>query len=201
MKTTINARTITLVGILSALAAVLFYFPEIAIIPPVYQLDFSTLPALLGGFALGPVAGLIIVAIKDLTGLLHSSSMGVGELADFLMSGSFVFVASLVYMTMRNRKGALLGSLLGILTICVIGALSNYFILIPFYVAVMNFPLETIISMISETIPAVDSLWKLILFATIPFNLLKGTVLCVVAVLLYRYLGNFFRKMAGKKAQ
>lgn len=200
MKTTINARTITLVGVLSALAAVLFYFPEIAIIPPVYQLDFSTLPALLGGFALGPVAGVVIVLVKDLTGLLHTTSMCVGELADFLMSGSFVLVASLIYQYMRNRKGALIGSLLGILTICVTGALANYYMLIPFYVNVMNLPLDAIIGMIADTIPAVDSLWKLILFATIPFNLLKGTVLCVMAVILYRYLGNFIRKMAGKKA-
>ncbi len=34
-----------------------------------------------GGFAMGPLAALLILLIKDLTGLLHSNSMGVGEIA------------------------------------------------------------------------------------------------------------------------
>jgi len=196
MKNRNLAQIITRVGILSALASVLYIFPEITIIPPIYKLDFSTLPALLGGYALGPWYSLLIIGIKDLIGLLHSSTLGVGELADFLMSGSFCLVASFIFRYMRSVKGALLGSLAGIVTIAIVGAVANYFIMIPFYITVMNFELNTILGMIQDTIPAVDSLWKLILFATVPFNLLKGAVLCIVNLALFRYLKTFLQVKA-----
>jgi len=152
MKNRNLAQIITRVGILSALASVLYIFPEITIIPPIYKLDFSTLPALLGGYALGPWYSLLIIGIKDLIGLLHSSTLGVGELADFLMSGSFCLVASFIFRYMRSVKGALLGSLAGIVTIAIVGAVANYFIMIPFYITVMNFELNTILGMIQDTI-------------------------------------------------
>ncbi len=192
-----SAKIITRIGILAALASVLYYFPEIAIIPPIYKLDFSTLPALLGGYAIAPWAGVLIVLIKDLIGLLHSSTMGVGELADFLMSGSFVLVASLVYMKSRNFKGAMVGSLLGIVAMVLLSAVANYYIMIPFYIKVMEFPEEAIVGLIAKTIPSVTSLGKLILFATMPFNLLKGVILAALNLVLYRYLKRFLHVEAG----
>ena len=125
MKKRNLAQIITRGGILSALASVLYIFPEITIIPPIYKLDFSTLPALLCGYALGPWYSLLIIGIKDVISLLHSSTMGVGELADFLMSGSFCLVASFIYRYMRNAKGALIGSLAGVGTITIVGAVAN----------------------------------------------------------------------------
>lgn len=183
-----TAARMARIGVLGAIAAVLFYFPEIPIIPPIFKLDFSTLPALLAGFSMGPVSGLLVVLIKDATGLMHSSSMGVGELADLLMSGVFVVAASLVYARRRSFKGALLGMLLGIVLMTLVGTLANYYIMIPFYVSAFKMSNEAIIGMVAGTIPAVDSLWKLILFATVPFNLLKGVVLCLVTMLIYKRL-------------
>lgn len=187
-KGTFSAGRLARIGVLGAISAVLYYFPEIPIIPPIYKLDFSTLPALLGGFAMGPVSGLLILLIKDLTGLLHSSSLGVGELADFLMSGAFVLAASLIYRRDKTRKGALLGMALGVFAIALVGALTNYYIMLPFYITAMHMPAEAIIAAIAATVPAVDSLWKLILLATLPFNLLKGVVLAAVTFLLYKHL-------------
>lgn len=184
----ITPAHLTRIGVLSAISAVLFIFPEITIIPPIYKLDFSTLPALLAGFSLGPVSGVLVVLIKDITGLLHSSSMGVGELADFLMSASFVYAASIVYKKRHNFKGAVMGMLLGIVVSTIISALTNYYIMIPFYVGAFNMTNEAIVAMIAKAIPAVTSLWKLILFATVPFNLIKGVVLCLVTMLIYKRL-------------
>ena len=108
----ISAGRLARIGVLGAIAAILFYFPEVPVIG-FYKLDFSTLPALLGGFAMGPWAGLAIVLIKDLFGLLHSSSAMVGELADFLCSASIVLVASLIYLRHKTFKGALAGMVSG----------------------------------------------------------------------------------------
>lgn len=184
---------ITRVAALGAIAAILFFL-EIPIIG-FYKLDFSTVPALIGGFALGPVAGFIIVLIKDLVGLTHSSSFFVGELADLIMSGSFVLTASLIYRYNRTRKGALISMLWAILVMTIVGAATNYYLLIPFYINVMNFPEQAIIETIAKVIPMVNSIGGVIVMATIPFNLLKGIVLCGISFLLYKHLSPLLKEM------
>lgn len=192
-RKTVSAKLIARVGVLGAIAALLFLIPGIPIVPPIYKLDFSTVPVLLGGFSLGPVPGLLILLVKDLVGLTNSSSMGVGELADFLASAAMMLTAVAIYRRHHSRRGALIGLIAGTVVMTVVAALVNYFVLIPFYVAAMNMPAEAIVSMIGKVIPAVDSLPKLIAFATTPFNLLKGVVLSVVTFLLYKRLSPLLK--------
>ncbi len=181
-----NAKKISRIGVLSAAAAILFLIPGIPIFPPIYKLDFSTLPALLGGFSMGPVAGVIIVFIKDVVGCFNSDSGMVGELADFVVSSALVVTASLWYRKDRTLRGALAGMGTGILLMTAVGALANYYLLIPFYVNVMGVPEAAIIGMMQAIIPTIDSLGKLIALATVPFNIIKGLVLCGVTALLYK---------------
>ena len=188
-----HTTMITRVGVLGAIAAVLAYIPGIPIIPPIYKLDFSNVPALLGGFSMGPLPGLCILLIKDIVSLMNTSSMGVGELADIMTGAAMMIPAAIMYKRDRTLKGALKGLLVGIVAMVAVGALANYFIMIPFYVNVMNMPLETILSMIAQVVPPVDTLPKLILLATSPFNLLKGAVLAVVTCLLYKRLSPILK--------
>ena len=192
-RKTVSAKLIARVGVLGAIAALLFLIPGIPIVPPIYKLDFSTVPVLLGGFSLGPVPGLLILLVKDLVGLTNSSSMGVGELADFLASAAMMLTAVAIYRRHHSRRGALIGLIAGTAVMTAAAALINYYIVIPFYVAAMNMPAEAIVSMIGKVIPAVDSLPKLIAFATTPFNLLKGVVLSVVTFLLYKRLSPLLK--------
>ena len=191
-----SAGKLARIGVLGALSAILYIFPEIPVIPPIYKLDFSTMPALLAGFAMGPVSALIVTLIKDITGLLHSSSMGVGELADFIMSGSFAFVASMIYAHGKSIKSAVCGMSAGTLVMAIAGAAANFWIMIPFYSGAMGMPVETIVGLIAKTIPSVDSLGKMIFLAVVPFNLLKGAVLSVVGGIIYRYMKPL---LTGKK--
>jgi len=186
-----NIKKVTRVGVLSAVAAILFLIPGIPIFPPIYKLDFSTLPPLLGGFAMGPVAGVVITFIKAAIGCITSASRGVGELADFLVSSALVVSASLIYRRNRTLKGALIGMGVGIVLMTAVGALANYYVLIPFYQNVRGIPVEAIVGMMKAIIPAIDSLWDMILMVTVPFNLIKGTVLCVITGLLYKRLSRF----------
>lgn len=192
-RKTVSAKLIARVGVLGAIAALLFLIPGIPIVPPIYKLDFSTVPVLLGGFSLGYVPGLLILLIKDLVGLTNSSSMGVGELADFLASAAMMLTAVAIYRRHHSRRGALIGLIAGTAVMTAAAALINYYIVIPFYVAAMNMPAEAIVSMIGKVIPAVDSLPKLIAFATTPFNLLKGVVLSVITFLLYKRLSPLLK--------
>ncbi|MEG0513520.1 MAG: ECF transporter S component, partial [Clostridia bacterium] len=81
-KALVSTQNLTVISILAAISAVL-YMVEIPVVL-FYKLDFSNLPVLLGTFAMGPFAGMLVLLVKDLLGLLHSSSQGVGEIADFL---------------------------------------------------------------------------------------------------------------------
>lgn len=179
----------TRVGVLGALAAILYFIPGIPIIPPIYKLDFSTVPALIAALTGGSAQSIIVILIKDLTGLLHSSSSGVGELADFICSAALCVPVCL--MKRYTEKGWLRQaavSALSTVIMAAVGCLVNYFIMIPFYVKVQGFPLDAIIHMISGVIPAVRNLPTLISFATAPFNLLKGAAVCLISFLIFSRL-------------
>lgn len=177
-------KSLTRCAILAAISMVLFL--PIFEIPVVafYKLDFSTLPAILAGFAMGPVQGIIVILLKDLFHLCMTSTGGVGELADFIMSCAYVIPASLIYKFFKNRKGALVSMAVGSLCIIVVSMLVNNYIMIPMYEYFM--PIEAIIAEGTKVFSFIDTQTKLILFITGPFNLLKGIVLSLATFLLYK---------------
>lgn len=172
------------ISILGALASVLFLL-EIPIVL-FYKLDLSNVPVLFGTFAYGPIGGFFILLIKDLTGLLHSSTAGVGELADFLVGMVFVLVCGFIYKKERTRKAAILGMVISTLLSAVAGVILNLYILIPFFIP--NNGLEVVVKMANKMSPFFDSSTKFLLLITAPFNILKGFVISVVTFILYKYL-------------
>lgn len=185
-KPLLTTRELTTIAILAAIAAVLFMV-EIPVVL-FYKLDLSNLPVLLGTFSMGPVAGTLILLVKSVLGLLHSSSQGVGELADFLMGFAMVLPAGLIYRRNKTRRGAVLGMAAGAVAATVVGVLSNLYIMIPFYGAAYGMPVDAIVGMGQALLPAVDSLWKFVLLITAPFNLLKWVVISVLGALMYKPL-------------
>lgn len=187
---------LTRCGLLSAMAVILFYI-EIPVVA-FYKLDLSTLPAILAGFAMGPLQGLAVIIIKNLVHVLGTSTAGVGELADILMSCAFVIPASLIYRSSKSRKGALKAMLVGSVLMVITGILVNYFILIPAYQVLMNLPLNVIIGMGQAVLPFVDNTVKLVIFITGPFNILKAAVLSFVTYLLYKRVSPLLHQKAGR---
>lgn len=165
----LSTQNMTRIAILGAISAVLFMWPEITIIPPFYKLDFSTLPVLLGSFAMGIGPGVLIVAIKDLIGLTHSGTAGVGEVADFIMTCAMLIPAVLVYRRKKNRMGALIALAVGSVVMIVVAALVNAFLLFP---------------MLTKEMPSLE----FILTSTIPFNALKAVVISAITYLVYKPL-------------
>jgi riboflavin transporter FmnP len=174
----------TRVAILAAAASILFLI-EIPIVA-FYKLDLSNIPVLLGAFSMGPVPGLIILAIKSAIGLLHSSSAGVGELADFVMGAAMVVPAAIIYHRQKNRKNAIIGMAVGTVCMVVAGVLMNKFVMLPFYMGAFHMDMDGIIR--AAGVAGVDSEWKLLLLITGPFNLLKGVVLSIITALIYKPL-------------
>ncbi len=183
-KTYFTPQRMTRIALLAAVASVLFFQPEITIIG-FYKLDFSNLPVLLGGFSMGPLAGFIILLLKSLTGLLHTNSMGVGELADLIFGTALMLPAVLIYQRNKSRKNALIGMIAGTIALIISGMLVNAYLLIPFYTKAMGLTAEMILGMFP---PYIDSLEKMLFLATAPFNLLKGVSVSFLTYVLYRHL-------------
>ena len=185
---------LTRCALLAAMAMVLDLF-EIPIVA-FYKLDLSALPAIIGGFAMGPVQGLAVVVVKNLVRLLRSDSMYVGQIADILMVGSFVLVSSLIYHRRKNQKGALIALIAGTAAMIVASVLVNAFILVPAYQVLMHLDLEKILAMAKWSF--IDSTFKLVLFVTAPFNLLKGVVLSVLTYLLYKRVSPLLHQKSSR---
>ena len=175
---------LTRMAILAALASILFLL-EIPVVA-FYKLDLSNIPVLMGAFSMGTVPGLIILGLKSLIGLTHSSSAGVGELADFLMGAALIIPASLMYHRQKTRKNAILGMIVGTLCMAAVSILANKFIMLPFYMGAYHMDMAGILKY--ANVVGIDSEWKLLLLITAPFNLLKGIVLSVVTALIYKPL-------------
>lgn len=187
---------LTRCGLLAAMAVILYYI-EIPVVA-FYKLDLSTMPAILAGFAMGPMQGAAVVIVKNLVHMLGTSTACVGEAADILMSCAFVIPASLLYRRNKTRKGALRAMLAGGAAMTVAGVLVNYFILIPAYQVLMNLPLEVIIGMGQKVLSFVDSTLKLVIFITAPFNLLKAAVLSGTTYLLYKRVSPLLHQRGGR---
>ena len=186
----LSVGNMTRIAILSAMASILFLL-EIPVVA-FYKLDLSNVPVLLGTFSMGTVPGLIILALKSLIGLLHSSSAGVGELADFIMGAALIIPAGLIYHRNKTRKTAIIGMAVGTVCTVIAGILTNKYIMLPFYMGAFHMDMDAIVA--SAKVGGVDSEWKLLLLVTGPFNLLKGAVLSLVTGLIYKPLSPLLHR-------
>ena len=185
MKTKLSIRTMTSVAVLSAVAFVLAFFEfPVPFSPSFARMDLSDFPALIGAFAFGPVAGILIELIKNLLGLFSSATSGIGELANFLMGASYVAAAGLIYKLHKTKKTALVGGIVGSVIMGIVAALANYFILLPLFEQFM--PLDQLIASFGEKMPFIQSKLDIVIYNAFPFNLLKGLVITGVSMLVYK---------------
>ncbi|MDO4293225.1 MAG: ECF transporter S component [Eubacteriales bacterium] len=194
-------RKVVVIGVFSAIAAILMVleFP-VPFAPSFYGLDFSELPALVGAFAYGPVAGVMIEFCKILIKLVlkPSSTAFVGELANFAVGCVLVLPASIIYLAKKTRRQAVLGTAVGTVLMTVFGTLFNAVYLLPKFAELYGIPLDSIIAMGTAINPAVDSVTTLVILCVAPMNLLKGGLVSLLTVLIYKKLSPIL-KAAGKR--
>ena len=174
MKTkTLNTNRFIKLSLLSAIAVILMYidFPVIPIFPWL-KIDLSDVPALMGAFAFGPLAGVIIELMKNLLILIiKGTGTGfVGEFANFLVGVALVWPAALVYKKNKTKKTAILGMVLGFLCIEVVGILANVYLLLPAYGMAMS----------------KAELMQYVTVGLIPFNGIKSILVCGITYALYK---------------
>ncbi|MBQ7754785.1 MAG: ECF transporter S component [Clostridia bacterium] len=184
-----DTHYITYTALLSAIAGVLM-LAEIPLFfaPGFYKLDLSELPVLICTFYLGPVAGVVSELLKVILKLIlkGTSTAFVGDFANFAVGCSFVLPASVLYHSHPSRKRAIWGLVLGTLVMTVFGSAFNAIYLLPKFSALFGMPLDAIVAMGTKVNKAITSVPTLVLFAVVPFNLLKGVVVSLLTMLLYK---------------
>lgn len=184
------ARRVATVGMCGAIATILyiFDFPVPFLAPAFYKLDFSEIPVLLCGFFMGPSAGVSCMGVKIVLKLLLKSTETafVGDFANFAVGCALVLPATIVYHLRKTRKGAIMGLIAGTLVMTVFGSLFNGIYLIPKFAQLYGIPLEAIISLGSDIYSSIDSVSALVVMCVAPLNLVKGTMVSVLTMLLYK---------------
>jgi len=196
-KKFLSINMLAKIGVLSALAYVVMSFEmPLWFAPPFYKMDVSESIILIGGFALGPAAAVVIEGMKILLNVLFTGTTTnfVGEIANFLIGLSFVLPAVWIYRKNKTFKSAIIGMIVGTISLTIFGTLMNYFVLLPAYAFFLNIPMEALISAGTSINSAINSTLTFVLFATAPFNLIKGILCSVIAMLLYKRLSPILKE-------
>ncbi len=191
-----STRKIAIIGVFAAISFVLmlFEFP-LPFAPSFYKFDFSDIPALIGGFAAGPMVGVMIEFIKVVLNILiQGPTPGfVGEIANFVIGAAFIIPATVIYRFKKSRKSALISCIAGTLTIALVGSLLNAFFLLPAYAVAYGVDIDYFVAAGTAINPAISNVFTFCALAVAPFNLLKGAVDSVLTFLVYKQLSPILK--------
>ena len=176
-----TASRIAKIALLSALAYVVTFL-EFPVFPAVsfLKLDFANVFILLGGFMYGPVAAVVISAVKELLSLIDTQTIGVGEVANFLLTLSFVLVPTIVYRFKKGLPTVTLTLAAGCVLQIAASLVVNRYINFPLYEAFLPF---------SAAEAFAQWWWYIILF-----NLIKCAAVSLVTLLLYKRISWLLNK-------
>ena len=185
----LTTSTLVKISILSAIGYILMFIsvPLPMLFPEFLKIDISDLTALLGGISLGPMVGVSIAFLKNLlqfiTGM--STTGGVGEFANFLIGGSFVFTVSYIYSKKRDVLGVIIGLIIGMIIMTIVGCIANYFIILPFY-STIGFSIDAVVEAGATINPAIHDKLTFIIWVIAPFNILKSGIMSLLTLPMYK---------------
>lgn len=190
-----TTKKVAFIGMFSALSVVLmmFEFP-LPFAPGFYKLDFSEIPILIGAFAFGPAAGVMMEFIKIMLKLVikGTSTAFVGELANFAVGCSLILPASILYTFKRTKKTAIIACAIGTVVLTIFGTAFNAVYLLPAFSKLYGMPMEVLLNMGLEVNPLVkeNNIVSFVIACVAPLNLIKGTCASLITILLYKPLGR-----------
>ncbi len=174
------------IGILGAIGYVLmilnFPFPGF---PAFLQIDFSDVPALIAALVMGPMAGIMVELLKNILDFMMTGSdtgIPVGHFANFIGGVSFILPVYYLYKKTGTKKGMILGLIGGTIILAGFMSVMNYYVLLPLYSKLLNWNMSG------------PEIRTYITAAIIPFNLIKGSIIAVVFLLLFDKLKGWLAK-------
>ena len=184
----LSVRNVTVMAMFGALAAVLMIFevPLPFIAPSFYGMDISEVPVLVGTFALGPVAGVVMELVKILVKLILKPT------------STLVLPAGIIYRLKKTKKGAVMGMAAGTVIMTIVAVILNAVVMLPFYSHFM--PLDTIIAAGAAINPAISNVWTFVILAVGSFNILKGAIVSLLTALVYKRVSVIIHADSGRRA-
>jgi len=195
-KKKLSTRMIAQIGMLAAIAFVLMLFEiPLPFAPSFYEIDFSEVPVLIGCFSMGPLAGVLIELIKIILNLCINGTVtaGVGELANFVIGCALVLPAAFIYKRKKTKKGAIIGLVTGTLFMTISGCFINAYVMLPTYAKAFGMPIEALVEMGSAVNASITDLLTFVMFAVVPFNLLKGVLVSIIVLLIYKKISPILK--------
>ena len=173
-----KTRICVFVGVFSAISFLLQMLGAMTVkVGGFLEIEFSDLPALLITFAYGPLAGVMCELVKNVLHCFATTTGFVGEFANFVINGTFCLVAGLIYKYNKHFKGAVISLVSATVVMAIMGILANLFIMLPMYMASAPF----------------EAKMSIVLYTILPFNLVKGAVISVITLLIYKKISYLLK--------
>lgn len=167
-----NTRKLAVMAMLVAISVVLVYVIHFPIFPAAAFLEYdpADIPILIGTFAYGPVAGLLLTVVAAvIQGVTVSAGSGAyGIIMHIISTSTLVLVAGIIYQVKHTKGGAILGLVIGTLAWGGVMMVANHFIT-PLF---MGVPTEMVDAMLLPVI--------------LPFNLIKAGVNSAITFVVYK---------------
>lgn len=189
-----NLLKLIILALFGTISFILFFlnFPlPVPFIPPYLKVDFGDIPALLASLIFSPVAGVIVIAIKNFLYLVIGGGDPVGVVANFLAATMFILPVSIMYHKYKGIKSIVLGLITGTLIMAVGMSIFNYLVLLPVYAMFMGMD-----EMAIESVKRVT-----VLIGILPFNILKGIIVSLLFIPLFIKMRSWIDQKHAEFAQ
>lgn len=175
-----SAPRLAYMALFTALAYVVTFL-EFPIFPatPFLKLDFANVFFAIEGFIFGPVEAIVSIGIKECLSLIDSSTAGVGELANFIMSVAYVIVPATAYRFLKGRKWVAVFLVIACAVQIGSSMLVNRYINFPFFGNLYGF----------DGVAMFQKTWEFVVL----FNLIKSVSVGVLVFLVYKPLSKFIK--------
>lgn len=166
---------LVVLSLLAALSLILFFisFP-LPMLPPYLKVDFSDVPALLAGLIFSPLAGILVVFLKNMLYFVASGATDpIGVAANFIAGSLFVFPVAYLYHRYQGVKSIVAGLVIGTVGMAVMMSVLNYVIILPAYSVLIGMEMNDSIKLAS------------VVGGVLPFNFLKGIIVSILFIPLF----------------
>ncbi len=176
-----SVRQIVCMAMLCAVAYVVMYISKTIFAPltvaGLLTFDLKDVIIAIGGFLFGPVSAFVISAVVSLIEMVTVSETGpIGLLMNVLSTIAFVCPAAFLYHRRRSLSSAVVGLILGGVSMTVVMLLWNYLIT-PLY---MNVPRDVVVTMLPTVF--------------LPFNVVKAIMNGALTMVIYKPVSNALRR-------
>ncbi|BDH61356.1 riboflavin transporter FmnP [Lysinibacillus sp. PLM2] len=187
-KQNMKLRSFVTIAMLSSISFLLMLlnFP-LPWFPVFLQIDFSDVPALIAAITMGPVAGILVELVKNILDWIFSGAptgVPVGHMANFATGILFILPAYYIYKKFSTLKGLAVGLVVGTIIMSVGMSVLNYFAFLPMYTYLLGW--------------GTFDMYETIVLGILPFNVIKGILLMVIAMVLFRTMKTWIENQRSQ---